>query len=139
MRTGHHDAHITRLYQQACSLDIWSPEALTEAFDIPGTYLWHTDPSFLFFRHLYDEIEIFAIGTRPDARRTGFASRLISNLQHYAISQRSSKIILEVSSSNEPARHFYNRHEFKQIGLRKKYYGRHTSFPGDALILCWER
>lgn len=139
MTAGYHDAHITRLYQKACSLDIWSTEALKRAFEVPGTYLWHNDPSFLFFRHLFDEIEIFGVGTKPNARRSGSASRLIEQLRKYADQQSSRKIILEVSSTNEAALNFYARHDFKQINVRKNYYGSHTSFPGDALILCWER
>lgn len=135
----HRDAEAIRLFQHACGLDVWSRHALEEAFHIPGTYLWDTQKSFLFFRNIHDEVEIFGIGTLPIFRLQGHGSTLVNRLKDFCCGSDSKKIFLEVSVSNESAVNFYHKHGFIEINRRKNYYGSFTSFPGDALILCWER
>ncbi|MCB1143003.1 MAG: GNAT family N-acetyltransferase [Leptospiraceae bacterium] len=74
------------------------------------------------------EIEVFRIGITNDLRRSGLGSILIDILK-----QKQKKIYLEVNEENLPARNFYTKHNFREIGKRKGYY----SESGNSILLLY--
>ena len=71
---------------------------------------------------------IFKIGVNPDYQRNGIGAQLIQYLQ-----EKYKRIYLEVSSENDNAISFYKKHNFRQNGLRKNYYGK----GNDGILMEW--
>lgn len=71
-------------------------------------------------KKICDEAELMNIVTRKDCRHYGIASAMLE----YIISffKNLSCINLEVNSENSIAINLYKKYNFKQVGLRKKYY-----------------
>lgn len=78
----------------------------------------------------YDEAFILKIAVRPDCRRRGVAATLMDALGAEARRRGAASIWLEVRSRNRPAREFYQRRGFVEMGVRKKYY----SDTGDDAV-----
>ena len=83
-------------------------------------------------RLIAPEGEIYRVGTLPEFRRRGIASRMLT----YAINNERKlgleSLFLEVRTKNEPARALYKSLGFTEIGLRKKYY---TNPTDDAIVM----
>lgn len=85
--------------------------------------------SYLLCSHIGDYAEILNIATHPDFRGQGLAKKLLN----FWISQPELAhvhIVLEVREKNIPAQNLYAQFGFKQIHVRKKYYG-----DEDALVM----
>lgn len=80
---------------------------------------------------IFDEIDIMNIAVRKDKRKLGIGSFLLSYLIDYCKSNKIQTITLEVNKNNEPAINLYKKYNFKQTGLRKKYYNN----TDDAIIM----
>ena len=65
-----------------------------------------------------DEAELLNLAVRPEDRRMGVASALLSALETHALGP----LFLEVSEHNVPAIALYLRHGWQQIAVRKGYY-----------------
>ena len=81
-----------------------------------------------------DDVEVLAIGVRPDERRSGIGSDLLNALCTAASEAGATGVVLEVADSNLPARALYDRAGFRTVGRRRGYY----RTPGgrlDAVIL----
>ncbi|MDO5676103.1 MAG: GNAT family N-acetyltransferase [Propionibacteriaceae bacterium] len=83
------------------------------------------------FQHVDEVVDLHRIVVAPDYRRLGFARvMLLAGLQ-WAIERGAARMLLEVDHSNGPAITLYRGYGFRQVAIRKDYYG-----PGaDALIL----
>lgn len=81
---------------------------------------------------ILDEGHILNLAVHPDFRRRGLATRLI----HEALPELKKRgcrvIYLEVRNSNASAKKFYEHFEFKEAGLRKKYYANPVE---DAVVM----
>jgi len=66
------------------------------------------------------EIENVVVATR--FFRQGIADRLVQALIEQAKMLAASSILLEVRESNRPARRLYEKHAFREVGRRRKYY-----------------
>ena len=80
---------------------------------------------------IIDEADIMNIVTRRDFRQMGVASSLLEYLIDYAKSINLKKITLEVNENNLSAIHLYDKFNFDNIGIRKKYYNGES----DAFIM----
>lgn len=87
--------------------------------------------SFLIAQNLIDDFNILLIATAENFKRQHLASELLQNLENYCEKMNIAKIWLEVRQSNISAQKFYLKNNFKQICIRKKYYGGKE----DAIIL----
>lgn len=83
------------------------------------------------YTKIFDEANIMNIVTRKDKRNQGIASCLLENLILIAKDDLMSSITLEVNKNNLTAIHIYKKFNFKETGLRKKYYDN----KDDALIM----
>ena len=84
---------------------------------------------------ILDESHITNIAVHPNYRKQGIASKLIEELLNYCKSQGCIAYTLEVRSTNKAARALYEKHNFKQDGVRKGYYEDNKE---DAIIM-WLR
>lgn len=72
---------------------------------------------------IYDKMEIDNLFVEEDYRNKLIGSKLLSYLISIAIESRVVNITLEVRISNEIARDLYKRFGFREVALRKFYYG----------------
>ncbi len=66
--------------------------------------------------------ELNNIVVKKSHRGKGISSILLSNIIEIAQKNNCEELNLEVAKSNEIAINLYTKFEFKQVGLRKKYY-----------------
>ena len=69
-----------------------------------------------------DELQLLAIGTRPDARRRGVARRLLEVLSAAARAAGAQRVSLEVARNNVAAVRLYESAGFRVFNVRKQYY-----------------
>lgn len=70
---------------------------------------------------LPDDVEITNIVTKKTERKKGIGKLLLDKLIEMAFALKKD-ISLEVNEKNEAAINLYKKAEFKEIGIRKKYY-----------------
>lgn len=68
----------------------------------------------------------------PEHRREGIADSLLNYLESEALKRKMFELTLEVRCSNTPAVKLYEKHGFKKIGTRRRFY--HDP-EEDALIM----
>ena len=78
---------------------------------------------YLEYSLIYDRMEIDNINVLPDYRGQGIGTKLMAYLVSQAIDLRVVNITLEVRISNEIARNLYKKFGFREVALRKYYYG----------------
>lgn len=71
---------------------------------------------------IVDEINIMNIVVKKDKRMLGIGSYLLEFIIDFAKKHSYNSITLEVNENNLPAISLYKKYNFKQVGLRKKYY-----------------
>lgn len=86
---------------------------------------------FLVARSLLGECEILNFAVQTDARRRGIGSALLSHVVAWSKNDRAKRIMLEVRASNVGAQQFYERHGFRIVGRRGRYY----SNPSEEALL----
>ena len=79
--------------------------------------------AFLEYSIIYDRIEIDNIEVSEEHRGSGIGTKLMAHLVSLAIELRVDNITLEVRVSNEVARNLYKKFGFREVALRKYYYG----------------
>ncbi len=87
---------------------------------------------FLIARRIVSDIEILNLAVVADSRRRGIGASLLQRTFEWASEFRAENVILEVRESNLAALQFYNRHGFKSIARRARYY---VNPADDALVL----
>lgn len=66
--------------------------------------------------------ELYNIGVRQKYRRYGLGSGLLQSMTKKAQDAGITRVFLEVRKSNKGAIHFYEKHRFETVGLRKGFY-----------------
>ena len=79
--------------------------------------------AFLEYSLIYDRIELDNIFVNQNYRNQGIATKLLAHLISLAIDYRVVNITLEVRVSNDTARYLYKKFGFREVALRKFYYG----------------
>ena len=80
---------------------------------------------------ILDEATIENIVTKKDMRKKHVASSLMEEIIKICKKKNLSSLTLEVNSLNLPAIKLYQKFNFKNVGLRKKYYNN----SDDAIIM----
>ena len=78
---------------------------------------------YLNYSLIYDRIEIDNILVNEENRNNGIGKKLLTYLIYFAINNHVVNITLEVRKSNEVARNLYKNFGFREVALRKLYYG----------------
>ncbi len=78
---------------------------------------------YLVYSHIYDRLEIDNFFVNEDKRGNGIGKKLMSYLVSIAIDSHVVNITLEVRKSNDIARSLYKSFGFREVALRKMYYG----------------
>jgi ribosomal-protein-alanine N-acetyltransferase len=114
----------------------WDRAAMESLLEGKGVFALlfeeHDLDAFLMARVVADETEILSLAVRPDARRRGLASGLLAQAAEQAGAMGAIRMFLEVAATNLPARNLYEKHGFREVGVRKAYY----EDGGDALVLA---
>ena len=82
-----------------------------------------------------DEVHLLNITVAPDAQGQGCARLLLETLDHWSRLQSAKWLWLEVRASNTRARAIYERHGYRQVGERKRYYPVHHGERETAIIM----
>jgi ribosomal-protein-alanine N-acetyltransferase len=69
-----------------------------------------------------EEGEIVNVAVLPEYRNTGIGSALLDYAEHFCEDAGVLILHLEVREGNLPAIHLYEKHGFREVGLRKGYY-----------------
>ena len=78
---------------------------------------------YLDYSLIYDRIEIDNFLVNEDSRGQGIGKKLLSYLVVIGINNHVVNITLEVRKSNQIARNLYKKFGFREVALRKFYYG----------------
>jgi ribosomal-protein-alanine N-acetyltransferase len=70
-----------------------------------------------------DEAHLMNVAVHPGRRRRGVGRRLVERVLSEAAERGAKAVVLEVRSGNAGARRLYAEVGFRQIGLRRSYYG----------------
>ena len=79
-----------------------------------------------------DQGELANLCVRPEHFGSGLAVRLLDEVVARLAARDITQCFLEVRESNARARRFYERHGFREVGRRKRYY---VEPDEDALVL----
>ena len=90
---------------------------------------------FCSFWHVLDELHINNLAVKPESRRVGVATALLTHVLREGARMGAQRATLEVRRSNDPARLLYERFGFSVAGVRRAYY---TKPVEDALVLWRE-
>jgi len=78
---------------------------------------------YLKYSHIYDRIEIDDFYVEVEERGKGIGNKLMSYVVWKAIDKHVINITLEVRKSNNIAINLYKKFGFREVALRKSYYG----------------
>lgn len=72
--------------------------------------------------YVVDEMHIVSVGVLSHYRRRGVGELLLIGAVNQALANQVSSITLEVRASNTAALNLYHKYNFRELGVRKKYY-----------------
>ncbi len=78
---------------------------------------------YLEYSLIYDRIEIDNVYVLEEYRSNGIGTKLLDYLINIALDKKVDNITLEVRVSNIIARNLYKKFGFKEVAIRKYYYG----------------
>lgn len=90
---------------------------------------------FLIAHRIDEEWELENIVAAQKIRRQRIGSDLARKFLEHAGRESGHRVLLEVRESNEPARAFYRKLGFEEVGRRKDYY----SNPQEDCLICGMR
>ncbi len=107
--------------------DFWSYETLKSEINSPLSYYFvakydNNIVGFAGIKCILNEVELMNIVTKKSERHKKIASCLLDHIINFCKTNKKEIINLEVNAKNSIAINFYKKYNFKQIGLRKKYY-----------------
>lgn len=85
---------------------------------------------FINYDSIYDKSEIEYIYVLDKYRRSGIATELLNKMLEELNNKGIKNVTLEVNSNNRQAINFYEKNGFKNVAIRKNYYG-----DTDAILM----
>ncbi len=114
--------------------DPWTGQAFEAFLGQPAVRFAVADEGavdgYIIYSLVCGEAEIYNIAVAPESRRRGLGRELLG-----AALENAGTAFLDVRAGNLPAIALYRGFGFKEIGLRKKYYGN----GDDAVLMKWSR
>jgi ribosomal-protein-alanine N-acetyltransferase len=120
-------AVVAEILRQAAEAAPWPESELRGAFYLTGVLAYVTErqdgiAGVVIGRRVGDEGEVLNLAVRPERRRRGEGTRLVSKILEEFADRGVSRVFLEVRESNLGAIGFYERLGFQTAGLRRGYY-----------------
>lgn len=140
---GPADAEAASLLESACFAgsghDAWSPSQFLSEFSdeaaVPRSWwIAHDDGEVVGIAGgmiVERDVQVLDVAVAEDHRRKGIARKLLSHVSYDAQMLGCTTASLEVESGNEGAIALYKGLGFKEVGLRRDYYGRGS----DAVVM----
>ena len=129
-----------RIYEleKACFEDPWTEESVKNQLLNENCACTVSEDNgeitgYAFGTVIIDEGELYRIAVSPEKRGQGYGERLLLDFIGKCREKGAIKLFLEVRSKNVPARRLYEKTGFKEISVRKGYYG-----DDDAIIFFLE-
>ena len=121
-------------------LDAWDKASMIALLQAPINQLMigkvaQKIVGYCLYQQIFEQAEIFRIGTHPEFQRQGIANQLINALKQRLIAASVVSIMLEVRADNEPAIRLYEQQGFNKIHIRSGYYQTPNQPAVDALIM----
>jgi ribosomal-protein-alanine acetyltransferase len=125
-----HSDEVVAIEQQCFGADAWSAQAFwDELGGVPhakhyvvalaaGAVIGYAGLQFI-----APDSEILTVAVRPESRGEGIGRLLVGNLEAAALAHKCATVHLEVEDSNAAARGMYASMGYREIGLRRGYYG----------------
>lgn len=106
--------------------EAWTAEQVIAALVLPQTILLVCELAgrvvgFALVRTLLDESELLLIAIAGEVRHQGLGRRLLSQVIGHARAIGAKRLFLEVRTNNSAVQ-FYERENFRPIGIRREYY-----------------
>lgn len=118
--------------------DPWSPEALLDELTADEMRLPLVAErqgqivGFLMAWFVADQLHVLNIAADTGCRRQGIGTALLREAARRGLAQGLVEATLEVRRGNTAGRAFYQRHGFRETGVRKRYYADNSE---DAIVL----
>lgn len=137
--TQMNESHVPQIaeLEKLCFNDPWSVNSIASELD-NRLSLWlvavENDQvmGYVGSQTVLGETDMMNIAIHPDHRKRGIATELIEALIQGLTERGSHSLMLEVRSTNEPAKNLYAKMGFDAVGIRRNYYRNPRE---DALIL----
>lgn len=117
----------------------WTPgnfrDALASGYQAQLLVAGDTLLGYFVAMQVLDEVHLLNIAVAPAAQGQGCARLLLDTLAHWARLHSAQWLWLEVRESNTRARAIYERHGYRQVGARKRYYPVHHGERETAIIM----
>lgn len=118
--------------------DFWDFEVLKEDFSSSTSTFFVAKYNniiigFAIIKQICDEVELMNIVTKKNCRGIGIGSLMLEHIILYCKKNKIKCINLEVNSKNSIAITLYKKYNFRQVGLRKKYYNN----TDDAILMTF--
>lgn len=115
----------------------WTVRAFEEEVRNPVSHLWVSTQEqqlegYICFWVVAGEVHLMNVAVRPEIRRVGVGSLLLSKMIEAGISEGARCVWLEVRPSNRPALALYEKAGFREVGRRRRYY---MDTGEDAVIM----
>lgn len=82
-----------------------------------------------------DEVHLLNITVAPEVQGQGWARLMLDALALWARGRQAQWLWLEVRASHARAQHVYQRHGFRPVGLRRRYYPHPSGTREDAIVM----
>jgi len=112
----------------------WRADEFSELLAARGVFLICHQNGFAMGRIAGPEAELLTIAVHPDARNTGFGTRLMDDFLCKAATLGAKDMFLEVAENNPAAIALYQKSGFAQIAKREAYF-QPTSGPARAALI----
>ena len=94
---------------------------------------------YLKYSLIYDRMEVDNVYVEKEYRGQGIGNKLMSRLISIAIENKVTNITLEVRIGNIVARNLYKKFGFREVALRKFYYGDEDGILMEKQVMLNER
>lgn len=123
--------------ERTCFSDPWSAQGFGELLAMPEVVSLVAGrdgevAGYAMARAVLAEGELLNLAVAPAARRQGIGERLLAAALEALRLRGVGQVFLEVRESNAAARRLYERHGFRTVGCRPRYYQRPAE---DALVM----
>ena len=116
--------------EKACfGRDAWSVNNLISEFNNEFSHFFgevvdDRVVGYVCVRTMYEEAQICNIAVLPEYRRQGIATRLLSAVDEFVVSENCERSELEVNTANTPAVELYKKCGYEIAGTRVNFYRR---------------